>query len=333
MKKYLLPETGKFYKANLHCHTVYSDGEKTQEEIKELYRKAGYSVVAYTDHDVFVSRKELKDDDFLPLNAMEIEFYSPRTPESLKKRPCVHLCLIAKEEDTLAVPLYHRTLYVKHHEEENRARMVWDENEPDFVRGWEVEEINEAIALAKKKGFFVTYNHPEWSYEDATRFTRYRGLDAMEVYNSASCCLGYEECNPMHYNAMARHGVRLFPVAADDNHNRRADSFGGWVQIKAEKLEYRTITTAMEKGDFYASTGPEIYELWTEDDVLHLSCSPAKKILGIFVGGKNVPAFAEGELLTEAEIPLAPERGGIRVAVYGEDGTFATTRFYYPEEW
>ena len=26
MKKYLLQENGNFYKANLHCHSTYSDG-------------------------------------------------------------------------------------------------------------------------------------------------------------------------------------------------------------------------------------------------------------------------------------------------------------------
>ena len=50
MRKYLLPETGNFYKSNLHCHTTMSDGQKTPEEIKELYMKKGYSIVAYTDH-------------------------------------------------------------------------------------------------------------------------------------------------------------------------------------------------------------------------------------------------------------------------------------------
>ena len=33
MKKHLLPETGNFCKANLHCHTVLSDGNKTPEEV------------------------------------------------------------------------------------------------------------------------------------------------------------------------------------------------------------------------------------------------------------------------------------------------------------
>ncbi len=33
MKKYLLPEGGSFYKANLHCHSTYSDGEYSPAEI------------------------------------------------------------------------------------------------------------------------------------------------------------------------------------------------------------------------------------------------------------------------------------------------------------
>ena len=37
MRKYLLPNTGKFYKANLHCHTTVSDGKSTPEEVKECY--------------------------------------------------------------------------------------------------------------------------------------------------------------------------------------------------------------------------------------------------------------------------------------------------------
>ena len=33
MKKYLLPENGQFYKANLHCHSTVSDGHLTPEEM------------------------------------------------------------------------------------------------------------------------------------------------------------------------------------------------------------------------------------------------------------------------------------------------------------
>ena len=63
---WLLPEEGQFYKANLHCHTTLSDGEKTPEEIKELYRQQGYSVVAYTDHRRYVWHRCLMDETFIP---------------------------------------------------------------------------------------------------------------------------------------------------------------------------------------------------------------------------------------------------------------------------
>ena len=46
MIKYLLPKEGKFYKANLHCHTTLSDGKLTPEQVKEEYMKRGYSIVA-----------------------------------------------------------------------------------------------------------------------------------------------------------------------------------------------------------------------------------------------------------------------------------------------
>ena len=38
MKKFLLPESGNYYKANLHCHSTYSDGRLTPEELKEECR-------------------------------------------------------------------------------------------------------------------------------------------------------------------------------------------------------------------------------------------------------------------------------------------------------
>ena len=66
---WLLPEKGKFYKANLHCHTVLSDGHLTPEGIKEAYQKEGYSIVAYTDHRHYGWHPELMDENFIPLAA------------------------------------------------------------------------------------------------------------------------------------------------------------------------------------------------------------------------------------------------------------------------
>ena len=79
MKKYLLPESGNSYKANLHCHTVLSDGCLNPEEVKEIYKNEGYSVVAYTDHDILIPHHgELSDDEFLALNGWRSPLPSPK---------------------------------------------------------------------------------------------------------------------------------------------------------------------------------------------------------------------------------------------------------------
>ena len=71
MKKYLISENGNFYKANLHCHTNCSDGKLTPADVKELYKKLGYSIVAYTDHDILVPHDDLTDGEFLALSKVE----------------------------------------------------------------------------------------------------------------------------------------------------------------------------------------------------------------------------------------------------------------------
>ena len=38
---YLIHPEQKQYKANLHAHTVISDGKKTPEELKEMYTSHG----------------------------------------------------------------------------------------------------------------------------------------------------------------------------------------------------------------------------------------------------------------------------------------------------
>ena len=41
--KYLIDPAKKQYKANLHCHSVLSDGHCTPEELKAMYKAHGYS--------------------------------------------------------------------------------------------------------------------------------------------------------------------------------------------------------------------------------------------------------------------------------------------------
>ena len=71
MRYYLLPENNKQFKANLHSHTTLSDGGKTPEEMKAIYKERGYSVLAITDHGKLIDHSALDDEDFIMLTAVE----------------------------------------------------------------------------------------------------------------------------------------------------------------------------------------------------------------------------------------------------------------------
>ena len=64
MKKYLISPELNWYRANMHCHSTVSDGYYSPEAIKEAYKNMGYSIVAYTDHEIIRTHNELTDDEF-----------------------------------------------------------------------------------------------------------------------------------------------------------------------------------------------------------------------------------------------------------------------------
>ena len=178
MKKYLLPENGNFYKANLHCHTTVSDGNWTPEEVKKNYMAKGYSVIAYTDHDVLIPHPELAEENFLPLNSYEMEVNAPAKWD--KNCKCCHMCLIALEPDNITQVCWHRNKYTWGNAKNIYASQVkFDENEPDYERVYSPEGISDMMKRGRDAGFFVTYNHPAWSLETALDFSFYENMNAM----------------------------------------------------------------------------------------------------------------------------------------------------------
>lgn len=338
MKKYLLGNKGNFYKANLHCHTDVSDGSWTPQQVKDYYKKNGYSVIAFTDHDALIPHQDLKDEDFLPLNGVEIAIRN-KEANVQGKRPLVHLGFIALEEDNVLTPCFHREKYILHNTEWCREHLKFDESLPDVERPYTVEGINALIAEGKRRGFYVIYNHPVWSYENPVQMLSYEGLDAMEIFNYDCYISGYDEFNPYLYDFLHRNGMRLAAVAADDNHDKhpagskRNDSCGGWIQIEAEKLEYRTITKALQDGSYYASNGAAIRKIWVEDGDVHVECDPAERVVLTMANAKCRSQWAEETPITHAQLSMPEYAQWFRVTVWDENGKFAISRVYFPEEW
>ncbi len=337
MKKFLLPESGKFFKANLHCHTTISDGKLTPEQVKELYMQQGYSIVAFTDHDILLGHPELKDENFLPLHGLEVEINEEG--KEWHRTRTAHFCFIALEEDNLIQPCYHRSDYMFGGAPALRHLVKFDENEPDYVRHYSHERINDMLARAREAGFFITYNHPGWSGETYPDYVGYRGMHAMEILNYSCVTGGWDSYCPQAYDDLLGTDHRIFAVAADDNHNvhplhtPRCDSFGGYVMIKADKLDYRTITKALEAGHFYASRGPEIRALWYEDGEIFVETSPAAKIQFCYGSRRHTAAFAPaGRTIKAAHAPVHPDCGYVRITVTDEAGRCANSSAYFVDD-
>lgn len=331
--KYLLPQSN-YYRANLHCHSTISDGAFTPEELKQIYKSRGYQILAITDHNITIAHPELEDDDFLLLTANEINIDQDPPIGAYKKT--YHLNLYAKERNNLWQPFLPPKLY-----SEDAQRYVDLVTSAGLVRSYDKDTVNDIIAAANENGFLVCYNHPVWSMQHYPDYTGLKGLWAMEVYNTCTFIGGQNESNSYIYQDMLLDGQRLFPVAADDLHHRGQPKkiAGGWVMVGAEKLEYGAVMEALEKGDFYASTGPQIHSLSIENGTLSIDCSPAQyiKITTHFRRGAHILPKDDDSVLTHGEYDLNPwlqlwqENGDdafLRIEVVGPDGSKAYTRAY-----
>ena len=335
MRKYLLPEKGNFYKANLHCHTTVSDGALTPEQVKKAYMDRGYSIVAYTDHDIMIDHSDLNEENFLALRGWEIEFDEKQGAP--KHRKTCHICLIALSSENRTQICYNRTNKMIGHAGEYRDQAVFDDTLPDYEIEYSVECVNDVIRIARENGFYVTYNHPGWSLEEPHTYLSYTGMNAMEIANWCGIEDGYEDQNPQIYDYMLRAGKRIYCSATDDNHNHGKnwwhDSFGGFNMIKAESLDYEVITKALVNGDFYSSMGPEIYELYAEDGRIFIKCSPAQKITAHTGARRTRSRWAyDVDSLTEASFGLTEDDVYVRFSVTDKNGKTAYTRAYFWDE-
>ena len=340
MKKYLFKNDQNLYKANLHCHTTVSDGKMTPEMVKETYKKEGYSVVAFTDHDIMVSHPELADSEFLPLNGFEIEIDQKEGRDWQNSKTC-HICFIGLDPENLKMPFRRDELYIWGNALGYVDGKEFDDDHEPIEHKYSVKSVNAYMKTAREKGFFVTYNHPHWSMETYSDYSQYEGMYAMEIYNNGCVVNGFNDYCPQVFDEMLRSGKKLYCIASDDNHSdlpkgtAKSEVCGGYVMISAESLDYKKITDALVNGDFYASNGAVIENVWydTETKEIHVECKNAKRVL--FQKGKRSPGHIvaeDGELMNEAHYPVLDNDGYVRITVYDENGKFAATQVYYVED-
>lgn len=308
MKKYLLPQNCKPYKANLHCHSTLSDGRYDIYKIKDMYKSRGYSAVAYSDHNVLIPHPELEDDGFIPLTATEIDVNDAHGH-------CYHLNFFSEQKDKTEFP--------------------------SIERIYSVDGINKIIETGNKNGFLCQYNHPRWSFQNASDFVGLKGLWGFEIFNTGCEIEMDDGWGDYKYEVICRDG-HVYPVttATDDNHNGMTDdldsaycdSFKGWTTIFSPSLTYDNIFAAMKNGDCYGTTGPEIKELYVENGRVYVQCTPSAYI-GIRFESRRADRRCSFENeITSADFDISGEFDHFRIVVRDKYGHKALTRAYTKNE-
>ncbi len=334
MRQYLLPQAAHPYKVNMHSHSVYSDGKTTPAEIKEAYKARGYSAVAFTEHEMLFDFTDLNDDNFIAITSYEYDFntsqdspsvyHSQEKPVNFAFQECMHLNLYARDPHNLKM-VCHNPKHVFCGNAKNYIDQAQYIGDGDYRQSFTVECFNDVIKTVRENGFLVIYNHPLWSMNTHETYANLNGLHGMEIINGGSYA-------PHVYDEMARSGQRLICVGGDDNHGP-----GGycraWTVIFAGELKQEALIDALERGDCYASFGPEIHELYVEDRTVYVRCSEARSITysrgGRSVGRVNAP---KGESVTEARFEIHPQAEYFRITVKDSEGRCANSRIYYLDE-
>ena len=128
-------------------------------------------------------------------------------------------------------------------------------------------------------------------------------------------------------------GKRIFGVATDDGH-KMEQHCRGWVRVNAQK-NVSDILRALREGAFYASTGPEIYDFYIDDNkVAHVKCSPCATVKFFCSRVTKLLRSEDGSPITEMamECPVRDDLFYLRVEVTDADGHVAWSNPIFLEE-
>jgi hypothetical protein len=242
---------GSWYKGNLHTHTLNSDGDSTPDDVVRWYREHGYNFVAITDHNYLTSVDGLNalhgaDGKFIIVKGEEVTdrfgdkpiHVNGLDPASFIKPPGGGSAVAMVQNMIDAI---------------RAARGVPSVNHPNY--GWAIS-ADELGQLQRTRLFEVFNGHP-----------LVNNLGGGGVP-------GLEDT----WDRILSSGKLLYGIAVDDAHyfkrpeDKSAPRPGfGWVYVRATRLEARAIVEALERGDFYSSTGVEMQAIDVSSSALTLT--------------------------------------------------------------
>jgi hypothetical protein len=293
----------RWFKGNLHTHTLNSDGDSTPDEVVTWYREHGYEFLVLTDHNYLTNVDGLNalhgaDDKFLVVKGEEVTGRAGEKPVHVNGLEVERL--VEAPTGATVVEVAQRMV-----DGIRAAKGIPSINHPNFGWAFSTEELGQ---LERTRLFEVFNGHPL-------------------VNNIGGGGVpGLEDT----WDRILSSGKLLYGVAVDDAHyfkrpwDATAPAPGkGWVYVRSSKLDGRALAEALERGEFYASTGVELTSIDVANSTLTIAVrqEPTSKYRIEFIG-------RQGRVLSEATTSPASytfkgDEGYVRAKVIESNGKFA----------
>jgi hypothetical protein len=209
------------------------------QRLIEHYRMGGFDFIAVTDHEKITDCTNLSTPDFLILRGAEY-----------------------RGGPAAAGSVFH---------------IVGINLEGDFRRrdGMSSQDVIDEI---RRIGGEAIIAHPYWSGLTTADLLSVRDYLAIEVFNATCETAIARGLSSVHWDDLLTQGRLVRAVASDDSHRPGFDSLRAWTVVRAAELTRGAIMEALRQGHFYASTGPEIYDVQVDGNEVHVACSSAQTI-------------------------------------------------------
>ncbi len=296
----------RYWKGNLHTHSLWSDGDDYPEMIADWYKAHGYHFLAFTEHNQIPDGEKWIAGESTPVRKKATEKYAARFGESWLERrtekgvPQVRLKPLREYRTLFEEPRKFQLVTGSEitHAFSKRPVHIGAINLRDPIKPLDGASAEETIRVntrlmaeqARKTGWpiFSIVNHPNWKWGlNVEDMVGVEELQYFEVFNGHPGVANYGDATHASTERMwdimlaLRLGKLSLPVvygvATDDSHGYHEFGLGktnpgrGWVMVRTTHLTPDAVGRAMKQGDFYASSGVTLDDVKMEEGELKLT--------------------------------------------------------------